>query len=1244
MKVKNHFLAMFIVVLSLAFSMRTNVSAAQQDGLAQNENGVWCYYVSGEVDNSYTGLANVGDTWWYVQNGVINFDYNGIVPFGDAWWCVAGGRVCTEYTGLWSDPSVGWWYIKDGTIDFSYNGMIPYGDAWWCVAGGRVCFEYTGLWNDPSIGWWYIQDGTINFNYFGMIPYADAWWCVVGGQVRTDYTGLWSDPSVGWWYIKDGVIDFSYNGYVPYNDVWWCVAGGRVCFEYTGLWSDPSVGWWYSNNGAIDFSYNGFAEFADSLWCVGSGRLCFEYTGLWNDSVLGWKYVKEGRVDTTFTGLAELGGNLWYVKEGSLMADYTGVITYAGSKYYVKNGLATKVGDSGDSGEDIDDSINTPTPGLVDHTTVSGTIEDGVYYIRSASNKNMVLTVSNVEKDRGYNLVLSKDIGADNQKFRVYKLESGQYMITSVVYADDNNFGWLLNAPNFGWNEGPTDNVAVTPDSVQGGKTWLLNETDKTGIYNIKVVRGDDTELFLSVVNAINTNANIGTAAAGVNAEYNFTFAKAYERTLPDGYYSIATGDNALVAKSLNNDGNVNVTALTGDSDQVFRFTCVDADKALYSIINVNTNKSLYIKGSNVVGSDVLLMDYTGSDDHLWYVERRADGSYTIVNYMTRLALNVSGDKIVQSRTADLTAEKYTLRPWVQSNPTAANGVYKVGDKNYRISYEGFGKYVIWSVADNGYLTADGSSVKFAADESAINAKWVIGVSGSSYTIQSAANNKYLNAALSGLTDTASAVAMNDVTASITDYRVKYDLRLFDNIAANCADYKIVKIMNKLNPDIDELMNPVPTQAAIEADILANITTSHEKVVDFTGNTVEELNDFLAKNMGSTVRLTQDINVYYEDNITKIGTILIPSNTILDGNGHKLVKTGNLPDFGIAFFYIDKSSGPYKMVYSSNAGVINLKSDLEYAQETVNIMGADRVYLANNEFKNAKTYSILMAAEENNNNDLTNYALIKNNVLSDNGMEAIRIVGGHSNIICERNTISNLGVYGILVTNNADSTEAAVDEVPVTDIPKNIVIKNNSIDNTGRCPLYFIGAYKAYVTGNKLTNGKMEGICFDYGCVGGYFANNEVSGCGADNTLPGIAVDTGIYCIIDGNYTHDNVNHGIRLVRGALGTVIVNNNCENNGTEKMVQGGKLVAGIVIEDASLTEADNRLDALGSNYNVVYGNTISGRSTVGVGIMAEDGTDDCSHNIVKYNIFGRQFTYNLIDLTRGDNEAVNNYVVK
>ena len=88
-------------------------------------------------------------------------------------------------------------------------------------------------------------------------------------------------------------------------------------------------------------------------------------------------------------------------------------------------------------------------------------------------------------------------------------------------------------------------------------------------------------------------------------------------------------------------------------------------------------------------------------------------------------------------------------------------------------------------------------------------------------------------------------------------------------------------------------------------------------------------------------------NTYY---LTQNGGL---SNTILDGNGHKLVKAGNLPDFGIAFFYIDKSSGPYKMVYSSNAGVINLKSDLEYAQETVNIMGADRVYLANNEFKNA---------------------------------------------------------------------------------------------------------------------------------------------------------------------------------------------------------------------------------------------------------------------------------------------------
>ena len=40
--------------------------------------GIWWYLTEGDVDESYTGLAENAYGWWYVENGQVNFDYFGL--------------------------------------------------------------------------------------------------------------------------------------------------------------------------------------------------------------------------------------------------------------------------------------------------------------------------------------------------------------------------------------------------------------------------------------------------------------------------------------------------------------------------------------------------------------------------------------------------------------------------------------------------------------------------------------------------------------------------------------------------------------------------------------------------------------------------------------------------------------------------------------------------------------------------------------------------------------------------------------------------------------------------------------------------------------------------------------------------------------------------------------------------------------------------------------------------------------
>ena len=98
------------------------VSRKSQDttgfnGLCQDENGSWNYYVNGAVDNTYTGLAANEYGWFYVGGGVLDW----------------------SYTGLANNEN-GWFYISNGVLDWNYTGTATNEYGTWNVVNGQVVF------------------------------------------------------------------------------------------------------------------------------------------------------------------------------------------------------------------------------------------------------------------------------------------------------------------------------------------------------------------------------------------------------------------------------------------------------------------------------------------------------------------------------------------------------------------------------------------------------------------------------------------------------------------------------------------------------------------------------------------------------------------------------------------------------------------------------------------------------------------------------------------------------------------------------------------------------------------------------------------------------------------------------------------------------------------------------------------------------------------------------------------------
>ncbi len=294
-----------------------NDVVVDNSSLSQNADGNWYYYVDGNIDTNYAGLAENEFGWWKITNGTVDFGYNGIADNKYGWWKVTNGTVDFSANGLQFDAGTDtWWYFNNGAIDFTYTGLAENEFGWWKVTDGKVDFTYNGL-GLNEYGWWKVTNGAVDLNYNGLAENEYGWWKVVNGVIDFSANGLQLDE-VGnkWWYFNNGAIDFNYNGLAENEFGWWKITNGAVDFTANGLIFDTEKNaWFYFNNGAIDFEYTGLAENEYGWWKIVNGTVDFTYTGL-AENQYGWWYFNNGVIDFTYNGQADNQYGTWNVVNG----------------------------------------------------------------------------------------------------------------------------------------------------------------------------------------------------------------------------------------------------------------------------------------------------------------------------------------------------------------------------------------------------------------------------------------------------------------------------------------------------------------------------------------------------------------------------------------------------------------------------------------------------------------------------------------------------------------------------------------------------------------------------------------------------------------------------------------------------------------------------------------------------------------------------------------------------------------
>ncbi len=182
-----------------------------KDGLYKDEDGVYRYYVNGELQKDFTGIIDYAGNKYLIASGELAKDVNGLwySEADKVWYFLVEGGVRTDYTGtaLYDGE---WFYVSNGRLNEAINGLVPYNGGTFLFIEGRLRTDVSGLWQD--------------------INNPEDWYFLALGQVQNQYSGV-AQYDGGFFVVENGKLNKGYNGTIEYDGETFKVVGGQLVIK-----------------------------------------------------------------------------------------------------------------------------------------------------------------------------------------------------------------------------------------------------------------------------------------------------------------------------------------------------------------------------------------------------------------------------------------------------------------------------------------------------------------------------------------------------------------------------------------------------------------------------------------------------------------------------------------------------------------------------------------------------------------------------------------------------------------------------------------------------------------------------------------------------------------------------------------------------------------------------------------------------------------------------------------------------
>lgn len=261
-------------------------------------------------------------------------------------------------------------------------------------------------------------------------------------------------------------------------------------------------------------------------------------------------------------------------------------------------------------------------------TTVSKTVDDGLYTLSSSLSQNAVLDVSGGSGDSGANIQLYTSNKSAAQHFRAVRDNStGYYTLINE------KSGKVLDVSGGKCSNGR--NIQQYNSNNTLAQRWIISK-ESNGTYRISSALNLSFVLDAKSGKASNgTNIQIYQTNSSAAQKFKFNKQNPYPKTVTPGVYTITSdlSSNKVLdvrSGSKNNSANIQLYNRNGTAAQSFRFQ-YEAETGYYIITNTNSGKVIDLSGGKVSnGRNIQQYQSNNTLAQRWIVERNGNGSYRI--------------------------------------------------------------------------------------------------------------------------------------------------------------------------------------------------------------------------------------------------------------------------------------------------------------------------------------------------------------------------------------------------------------------------------------------------------------------------------------------------------------------------------------------------------------------------------------------------------------------------------------